>query len=75
MLNRRRLLPDVGESDVDEFLDYLFTVANLVPYAPRLRPSLRDPADELILEAAVQCGAMIVTHNKKISPGPSGLAF
>jgi predicted nucleic acid-binding protein len=29
------------------------------------RQSLRDPDDERILEVAVQCGAMIITHNKK----------
>ena len=32
---------------------------------PRLRPSLRDPNDERILEVAVQSGATIVTHNRK----------
>jgi len=26
---------------------------------------LRDPDDERILEVAVQCNAMIVTHNRK----------
>lgn len=65
VLKRRRLLPGASETDMDEFLDYLFTVSNLVPSVSRLRPSLRDPGDELILEVAVQCGAMIVTHNKK----------
>jgi len=65
VLNRRWLLPDIGEANVDDFLDYLFTASNLVPAVPRLRPSLRDPGDELILELAVHCGAMIVTHNQK----------
>jgi predicted nucleic acid-binding protein len=65
VLKRRWLLPGVGEANVDEFLDYLFMVSNLVPSVSRLRPSLRDPGDELILEVAVRCGAMIVTHNKK----------
>ena len=32
---------------------------------PRLRPSLPDPDDERILEVAVQCGGIIVTHNTK----------
>jgi predicted nucleic acid-binding protein len=31
----------------------------------RQRPRLRDPDDERILEVAVQCNAMIVTHNSK----------
>jgi predicted nucleic acid-binding protein len=63
--NAGSLLPGVGEAGVDEFLDYLFTVSNLVSSVPRLRPSLRDPGDELILEVAVRRRAMIVTHNKK----------
>lgn len=63
VLKRQSLLPGVGEAQVDDFLDYLFKVANLVPSVSRLRPSLLDPGDELILEVAAQCGAMIVTHN------------
>jgi putative PIN family toxin of toxin-antitoxin system len=52
VFNRRWLLPGIGEANVDEFLDYLFTVSNLVPAVPRLRPALRDPGDEFILELA-----------------------
>jgi len=35
------------------------------PVAPRRRLGLRDPDDERILEVAVQCRAMIITHNTK----------
>jgi len=48
---------------IDEFLDYVFRVSNLVPFVLRRRPILRDPDDEGILEVAIQCRAMIVTHN------------
>lgn len=65
VLKRDRLLPGIGETEVDEFLDYLLTVSNLIPSVLRRRPSLRDPDDEHILEVAVQCGAMIITHNRK----------
>lgn len=65
VLKRHTLLPGIGETDVDEFLDYLFSVSNLIPSVLRRRPSLRDPDDEHILEVAVQCGATIVTHNRK----------
>jgi predicted nucleic acid-binding protein len=44
---------------------YLFAVSNLLPSVLRQRPGLRDPDDEHILEVAVQCGAMIITHNRK----------
>jgi putative PIN family toxin of toxin-antitoxin system len=50
---------------IDEFLDYLFTTANPVPHVLRRRPALRDPDDERILEVAVQCRAIVVTHNTK----------
>ena len=65
VLKRKRLLPAISESEVDEFLDYLFMASNLIPFVLRRRPSLLDPDDERILEVAVQCGAMIITHNKK----------
>ena len=65
VLKREDLLPGIGKAEVDEFLDYLFAASNLVPFVLRRRPSLRDPDDERILEVAVQCGAMIVTHNTK----------
>jgi hypothetical protein len=49
---------------VDEFLYYLFSVSNLVPFVLRRRPALPDPDDECILEVAMQSRAMIGTHNK-----------
>ena len=65
VLKRTNLLPGFSEADVDEFLDYVFRASNLVPFVLRRRPSLRDPDDERILEVAIQCGAMIVTHNTR----------
>jgi putative PIN family toxin of toxin-antitoxin system len=65
VLKRSSLLPGISEAEVDEFLDYLFAVSNLVPSVLRRRPSLRDPDDEHILEVAVGCGAMIITHNRR----------
>jgi predicted nucleic acid-binding protein len=64
-VKRRGMLPGIHETEVDEFLNYLFAVSNLVPSVLRLRPSLRDPGDECILEVAVECGATIVTHNRR----------
>jgi predicted nucleic acid-binding protein len=46
-------------------LDYLFSASNLVPFVRRQRPSLPDPDDDRILEVALQCRAVIVTHNMK----------
>ena len=63
VLKRPGMLPGFRHSDVDDFLDYIFSQSNLVPSVRRLRPALRDPDDDRILEVAVSCRAIIVTHN------------
>jgi predicted nucleic acid-binding protein len=65
VLKRENVAGGITEPDVDLFLDYVFRAANLVPFVLRRRPALRDPDDERILEVAVQCRAMIITHNKR----------
>lgn len=60
---------------MDSFLDYVFKVSNLVPGVHRRRPSLRDPDDERILEAALECRAMIVTHNTRDFVGKQHLGI
>ena len=50
-------------SEVDLLLDYLFAVADLVEVHFRLRPALRDPDDDRILDLAALAGAAIVTFN------------
>ena len=50
--------------DLGDLLDYLCRVGQRAVVRFRVRPSLPDPGDELVLEAAVACGAgWIVTHN------------
>jgi len=50
--------------DVRELLDHLCQVGRRAAVRFRLRPSLADPADEMVLEAAVATGCQwIVTHN------------
>lgn len=52
--------------DIDGFLDYLCTVANLHEVYFLWRPHLRDPKDEMILELAVKARCeYIVTYNKR----------
>ena len=58
-------MPGITAAEVEQFLDYVFRASNLVPFVRHRRPSLRDPDDERILEVAIQCQAMIVTHNKR----------
>lgn len=60
----QRLATGMSEADVSGFLAALAAAAEPVEISFRWRPQLRDPADELILEAAVNGRAVaIVTHN------------
>jgi predicted nucleic acid-binding protein len=50
--------------DLRALLDYLCQIGRRAAVRFRVRPSLPDPGDELVLEAAIACGAeWIVTHN------------
>jgi predicted nucleic acid-binding protein len=50
--------------DVKELLDYFCHVGKLAAIRFRVRPSVADPDDELVLEAAIASGSeWIVTHN------------
>lgn len=52
--------------DISDFLDYLCSVARRQPIFFLWRPRLKDPGDDMVLEAAVAAGARyIVTFNKR----------
>jgi putative PIN family toxin of toxin-antitoxin system len=60
----QRLATNMSEADVEGFLRALAAAAEPVEISFRWRPQLRDPADELMLETAVNGRAeAIVTHN------------
>lgn len=60
----QRLATGLNEADVAGFLGAMAAAAEAVEISFRWRPQLRDPADELMLEAAVNGQAeAIVTHN------------
>ena len=60
----QRLATGMNEADVEGFLRAMAAAAEPVEISFRWRPQLRDPADELMLEAAVNGHAeVIVTHN------------
>ncbi len=54
-----------SENEIDDFLAYILSQAELVSEVLRRRPILPDPDDERILEVAIASGATIITHNTK----------
>ena len=59
-----RLVTGMSEEDVERVLAALASAAEPVEVHFRWRPQLRDPADELVLEAAINGRAdALVTHN------------
>jgi putative PIN family toxin of toxin-antitoxin system len=60
----QRLATGMSEAEVEGFLAAMASAAEPVEVSFRWRPQLSDPADEMILEAAVNGRASaIVTHN------------
>jgi putative PIN family toxin of toxin-antitoxin system len=61
-----RLAAGLSESEVRQFLDGVAALAEAVETHFLWRPRLRDPADEMVLEAAVNGRAdAIVTFNRR----------
>jgi putative PIN family toxin of toxin-antitoxin system len=66
MMAEHRLASGLNEAEVMVFVDGLLSMAEPVQQYFRWRPQLRDPGDELVLEAAVNGRAeAIVTFNEK----------
>lgn len=63
-LAEHRLASSLSPQEIDHFLDGLVLLAEPVETYFRWRPQLRDPGDEMVLEAAVNGRAeAIVTFN------------
>jgi putative PIN family toxin of toxin-antitoxin system len=73
LLADHRLAGGLTERDVATFLDGLVDLAE--PVAPRFRwrPQLRDPGDEMVLEAAVngQAAAIVTFNVRDYGPVPA----
>ena len=57
---------DLEKSDIEDFLDYICTIANKRKIYYLWRPFLKDLKDDMVLEVAVESGSdYIITHNLK----------
>jgi putative PIN family toxin of toxin-antitoxin system len=66
LMAEHRLAAGFTMAQAEEFVNGLISLAELVRSPYRWRPQLRDPGDELVLEAAVNGRASaIVTFNEK----------
>ncbi len=61
-----RLAAGLDDRDIEDFVNGLIDVAEPVEMHFRLRPRLRDPGDEMVLETAVNGQAKaLVTFNER----------
>lgn len=67
VLGRADLLLDAGleRATAAKFLGVVARTITPVEVSYRWRPQLGDPDDEMVLEAAINCRADIVTHNAR----------
>lgn len=66
VLKRAGLLPHLAASDIDAVLDYLLSRASIHEIFFLWRPFLKDPKDDLVLEAAVASRSQyLVTFNQR----------
>ena len=76
-LTEHRLAAGLGTEEVEQFLNSLVLLAEPVEAYFRWRPQLRDPGDEMVLEAAVNGRAQaLVTFNRRDyghAPGRFGI--
>ncbi len=66
VLGREGMVPNASTGDIQDFVDYLCSVASRHGIFFLWRPQLRDPKDEMVLELAVAGGCdAIVTFNRR----------
>ena len=72
VLKRQGLVSHLSNEDIDNFLNYVLSQSSLRQIYFLWRPYLRDPKDDLVLEAAVESESpYIVTFNARDFQGVS----
>ena len=73
LLPEHRLAAGASERDVQNLVDALVDTAEAVEVHYQWRPQLRDPGDEMVLEAAVngRADAIITFNRRDFGVGPS----
>ena len=72
--SRPRLLPHLSPAEITRFLDWFVSVSSQHKVHFLWRPLLRDPKDDMVLEAAVAASAdYLVTFNTTDFDGASSL--
>jgi predicted nucleic acid-binding protein len=77
MLAEHRLAAGISAEEASIFVDGLIALAEPVLTFFRWRPQLRDPGDELVLEAAVngQADAIVTFNEKDLRPAPQNFGI
>jgi putative PIN family toxin of toxin-antitoxin system len=74
--SRPGLLPHLSPSEITRFLDWFVFISSQHKVHFLWRPLLRDPKDDMVLEAAVAASAdYLVTHNVSDFGGASSLGI
>lgn len=60
VLKRQEHLPTISHSDIDSFIDYICAIAKHHQIYFSWRPSLKDQADEHVLELAISSGSNFI---------------
>lgn len=70
-LERKARSMGLTRSDIGDFLDYFCSVARRQEIFFLWRPRLRDPNDDMVLEAAVAggCGYVVTFNQRDFEPG------
>lgn len=76
VLKRAGLVQNLSEDDIDQFLSFFLSRAQIQPIYFLWRPHLSDPKDDMVLELAIAAQSrLIITFNSKDFKGVGGFGI